>query len=444
MNTTTRPGPLLRSGHPREYKGLGVVGRPVFSAAQQMRSTIRRRIGPEAADLLAIPQISESGEDVDWYAPFEGAVVPWSAATAEERDQALAHLQRARGEFAAQGDRELADGASGDRELFARMLPLSLQIPDDEHIYLVDGRPVVTFWGFQPQTAPADYDVIRDLNIAPRATIQPQQVAAEPVMAVPPRPRPWWWWLLWLLLLLLLLALLLFGLRGCGVAVPGLPLPGIDVTAPTIDPPGTTVPGVVVPGGTVPGIVVPGVAVPGGTGPAAAPLGTVPPDQAAPDGTTPPTQAPKAEDGKAEPPKPPQPPEDKGTPKADDAKAPPPLTIPPEAVKSGSTDFLNGHWRSRTGLIDSETGRPIDMEYEFKDGKGTATVERSDGVKCSAPTQAVMQGGKLVIEQTSEAKCPDGKSFEQSKVECSPGPTGQANCKGVNAGGGGYHVQIGK
>ena len=81
-------GALLRSGSLQEFNVLGVEGQPVHSAALQLREAIRLKIGREAADCLAIPQKNESGDRIDWYAPFEGDVVPWSAAVSEERDSA--------------------------------------------------------------------------------------------------------------------------------------------------------------------------------------------------------------------------------------------------------------------------------------------------------------------------------------------------------------------
>ncbi|MFA7431175.1 MAG: SrfA family protein [Rhodospirillaceae bacterium] len=451
-------GPLLRSGHPRAYKGLGVLGRPVFSAAQQMRATIRRKLGPDVADILAIPQSSEAGDSVSWYAPFEGRVVPWSSASPEERADATRQVQEVRAQLAALSAQELATNPTGDRELFGRMLPLLLQIPDDTHVHLVGGRPVLTFWGFQPEGAPADYDIIRDLSPVAAVAMQPA-VPPEPATAPVPVPmagRPWWAWLLWLLFLLLLLALLLFGLRGCGVAVPGLALPSLSPSveppsAPRIDLPhpdiraperAVPVPGAVVPSGALPSGALPNGALPDAVPPGPAPEPPASTDRASPDTPTS-DELPPNNPTAVVPPEVPRsdPPADAADP---GAQAPPALTIPPEAIQTGSTDFLNGHWRSSTGLVDSQTGRPIDVEYDFQDGKGTATIERSDGVRCTAPTEASMRGGTLVIEQTSEAACPNGDAFNRSTVECRPGADGRADCTGLNAEGGEFTVQIQK
>lgn len=51
-----------------------------------------------------------------------------------------------------------------------------------------------------------------------------------------------------------------------------------------------------------------------------------------------------------------------------------PLMIPDESNTQNSTDFLNGHWQANSGLMDDQ-GRPINLEYEFKDGKGSVRIK---------------------------------------------------------------------
>jgi hypothetical protein len=95
--------------------------------------------------------------------------------------------------------------------------------------------------------------------------------------------------------------------------------------------------------------------------------------------------------------------------------------------------------------MDSRTGKPLDVEYAFKGGKGTSTIRRSDGKHCTAPTTADMQKGALVIEQTEDVVCPDGQVFGRSRVECRSGKDGgRAECRGMHAEGGGYRVDIGR
>lgn len=444
-------GLLLRTGRLREYNALGSVGRPVYSAAPQLRALIKRTMGQDCADMLAVPQVNEAGDTIDWYAPAGSTVVPWDAATEEERAPARQAIQQAQQDFQRRSAEMLgqANGANKDMEVFARLLPFATQIPDESHIHLVDGRPVITFWGFTRLNAAPEADVVRDLALRP-AMAAP--ATAEPAAPLPvPVAQTWlqrWWWLLPLLFLLLLL-LLLFGLRGFTALMEHPTVPVV----PTEEPPKTEVPhgtlppvGVVpqigVPQVGVPGVLVPGATIPDGTAPRSG-AGIVVPPGSLPESTSPKPDGIIDKPPATDPTKPPALNADKTQPPTKPAvPPPPPLTLPDKAMKDGTTDFLNGQWRSRTGLMDSQTGRPLEVEYDFKDGKGTATILRSDGTKCPAPVEAAIQGGKLMLNQTADAKCADGQVFDQSRVECRPGKDGKAECRGVHADGGGYSVEI--
>jgi hypothetical protein len=121
-----------------------------------------------------------------------------------------------------------------------------------------------------------------------------------------------------------------------------------------------------------------------------------------------------------------------------------PLTIPRDAGATGSTDFLNGRWRSSTGLQD-EAGNPVELEYDFAGGKGTVSVRRPgpDGrpVTCSGSAGSRMQNGKLVIDQ-GDIDCPGGGSFQAGTVECVAGQGGRAECEGRNEDGSDFDVRI--
>lgn len=206
-------GPLLRTGHPSAFHPVGAVGNPVYLAASQLRSAMMRRLGPEVADAFAIPQRNESGDTIDWYAPQAGTVVPWSAASPEERanakDQLLAIRERV-DELA----REMAAATHSERQAFGRLLEQVTVFPDEEHVYLVDDRPVLTFWGFYKNEAVVGSDPLLEL---------------EPLAAQDGRRRglPWWLWLLPLLLLLAAAAVFL-SMRGCATQPEG----PVDTTEP--------------------------------------------------------------------------------------------------------------------------------------------------------------------------------------------------------------------
>lgn len=156
-------GPLLRSGSLIAYHPLGAVGHPVYLAAAQLRAAIARRLGAEAADTFAIPQRSEDGDTIDWYAPKPGRVVPWTVAGADERALAQAQLLQTRERIEDLG-RTMQGEADPERQVFGRLLAHVTNFPDEEHIYLVEGRPVVTFWGFVRDRAAVGLDPLVNLD----------------------------------------------------------------------------------------------------------------------------------------------------------------------------------------------------------------------------------------------------------------------------------------
>lgn len=193
-------GALLKSARLTYYHAVGAVGNPVYLAASQLRAAIARRLGPEVADVFAVPQRNEDGDTVDWYAPKPGTVVPWSAATESERDQARQQLLEVRERIETLA-RAMQAETLPERQVFGRLLAQMVQFPDDQDVHLVDGRPVLTFWGFVKDKAAVGSDPLRNLD---RHRVTP----------LAPARRPWWHWLLLALLLLLLLISLLWALRA--------------------------------------------------------------------------------------------------------------------------------------------------------------------------------------------------------------------------------------
>jgi hypothetical protein len=435
-------GNLLVSGNPQHFKAIGEGGQPVYAVAFQLREAIRLKAGASTANCLAIPQSNQHGSMVDWYAPLEGDVVPWSAASSQEREHALARLDAAHRTLESAIEKmRLAEAkdVQAEREINT-VLPLMRKVfyfPDPQFIYLVNGEPVIAFWGFHTQSA--------GLPVDPFVSLRPVSVTpAAPAVAALSEParRSWWWWLL---LLLLLLLLLFFLWRSCAPVTP-LPsssssLPGLSTQ--TVNPPllpgQPTVPvdstvrpvpdGLIDRGvstvrrwwsGSDPGV---GVSVPAAgadltsrneaSGSSTADLnspvpgGDVATNSQAPDAGAPVAQSPTAESSTAEPPAapivppltPPQTPS-QDAPQSTQQVTPPPLvappdlaanqpgsgnspgaqppgrpmTIPQQAINSGDTRFLDGSWTAGTGIQDAKTGKPLRIEYDFSQGKGQGKV----------------------------------------------------------------------
>lgn len=441
-------GPLLRTGSLRDFCMLGISGTSLFSTALQMRSTIRRQIGDDVASLMAIPQIRADGVTIDWYAPAGSRVIPWSAATLQEQQAVLPGLQSARHRVLSHAGL-LADrpALSRDLELFARLLPFALFIPDETHIYLVDGQPVVTFWGFSPLAVPGGRDVLTGLSLSPAQTPIASVPTAQPARFGWPR---WLWFLLAVPLVLLFLLLLIWFMRWWALSLPeeqrdllpswllGTVLEEQHSIIPFLPPRQAIV-------------------IDGTSGKAVA----LDPEQGDVTATSPPSESELPDKGQGD-----SPPESSPTDRADETdksgsspeegSSPPSVSldeassgakalhIPPDALQSGQTDFLNGTWRSHTGLVDGATSLPLDVEYSFDKGVGTMTIRRGDGVVCTGPGNARMNQGRLHIDQAESVRCPDGREFAPSQVVCDRDTNGKARCQGVNPDGAQYHVDIGR
>lgn len=185
---------LLRSGDIKNYSPLGQDGQAVYTVATQLRNAIRLRRGKMFADYLAIPQRNDAGNIIDWYVPFESDnsdtsynIVPWTSATDEEKEKALIELDVFKSNILELGQ-ELAQSNTlkGDQLLFSRLLysPDSneteqlkaIRFPNEEHIYLVNDRPVITFWGFteKNQTIYGDpFFCLRPISSFPKTNIEP-------------------------------------------------------------------------------------------------------------------------------------------------------------------------------------------------------------------------------------------------------------------------------
>jgi hypothetical protein len=124
-----------------------------------------------------------------------------------------------------------------------------------------------------------------------------------------------------------------------------------------------------------------------------------------------------------------------------------PIELPADAGagKSGPADFMQGQWRSQTGLRASGSNAPATIGYQFdKQGKGTTTLKLGNGVTCSGASAATTAGGKLTIQDQGGLTCSDGSNFQGSTVECSKGSDGKTRCVGRYPNGQTYDILLGQ
>jgi len=439
---------FLRSGSLDDIQALGENGQPVYASALQIRETLRLRKQQSIADVLAIPQPNEAGDRIDWYSPIAGKVTSWLSASDSERASAITQLEQCRAAVQTLCQAALKSTKPG-QQLFGTLLAKAIQFPDQNHVYLVDGRPVLTFWGFvhldkksridaldclrppvfKPETSLVDLPLptIKRteplpplVEPKPRVEVKPQPEAAPAAAAKSPANRGWlrFWWLIPGAALAATLVMQFTGaFAPAEHPAPVAPAVAEKRALPASDAPVVTAKAI------EPKPVVEDKVEDKPAAVAATPAPQVIPAKAtelplAPAVATPPLVEPAPAPAPAA--ATPAAPEDKNA-----------LTMPSDAVKVGSTKFLNGNWRVVLDIKTPVTGKPPSLKYQIKNGKGTAKIQYGDGMSCKADVSAgLMSSGNLVINSRFKAKCSDGSRYQMPEIVCTQPLNGTADCKG--------------
>ncbi|MGE4799824.1 SrfA family protein [Yersinia hibernica] len=419
---------FLRSGSLDDILALGENGQPVYACALQIREALRLKQQQHIADCLAIPQLNEQGDRIDWYTPIAGKVTSWLAASTTERKSAIKQLSACLSS-ANELCQRAQESDNAAQRLLGVLLAKAMQFPDQNHVYLVAGKPVLTFWGFvsqdqktrsdpldclrqtaeaieptfTPLSAPALAPVTAAVEPAPQADIAPAIPVTTVITSAAPlsteKPRARWWRLSWILPALALIIALIVqfsgGMPETALAAPepkpaaenkAEPAPAGPETAPVLSRPARKI---------IPPTIAP----------------QLPLDNAT---VTPPTPA------VAEP-----------VVELSATQLKSALILPPDAVKVGSTTFLNGHWRVSPDIKAAQTGRAPSLKYQIKQGKGTVKITHGDNVTCQANiTAGLMKSGNLVINSRYRAQCSDGSKYQMPEIVCKQGVSGIADCKG--------------
>ena len=211
---------------------LGVRGDPLHAVAGQLLSVIRRRLGEGPADLLAEPQLRETGDGIDWYAARSGEVRRFADLDETERASVLRTVDSHLDSIRSLGGQLRASSASEEARLIGRSLELATSRPSDDFIYVVDGQPVIAAWGYEADAA-ASLQAFAPPPV-PMPTRAAPMLASAPAALLPARLgwAPWLSALLFGLLLLLLLLITSWLLRACAPVDPTLNLATMETPAP--------------------------------------------------------------------------------------------------------------------------------------------------------------------------------------------------------------------
>ncbi|PXH04546.1 ssrAB-activated protein [Citrobacter freundii] len=416
---------LLRSGNLDDYQAVGGGGQAVFDSALQIRETLRLRKQQAMVDCLAIPQINDNGDRVDWYSPIEGKAVAWKAADEEARFRALRYLGSTLENAAALSRKSLQSGKTS-LQLFGSLLEKVIQFPGENHVFLVDGKPVITFWGFVNLNENPRDDVLDCLRLA---DIPPVVTVAEPEQEeeIPPgitfaeADAP------------LLTPVVELAKRAEPEPEPE-PQPPVIVNEPEVTPPlAQEKPARRLPLWSLP---VAAVIIAAIVGPLLWKQQTTQPVPAAAavevakiDMAPLPALASALPLHRAE-----------VTPAAKKEK---PVegpvviaAIPKDALvmdanqmKAGTTRFLNGNWRVMVDVKDPVSGKAPSLRYQIQANKGTARVVHGDNIVCRAEIfSGLHQSGELMIKSRGNARCTDGSRYPMPEITCKAGTNDVAAC----------------
>jgi hypothetical protein len=124
---------------------------------------------------------------------------------------------------------------------------------------------------------------------------------------------------------------------------------------------------------------------------------------------------------------------------------PEPLVFPPDAIETGSTDFLTGRWQaSSDDLVDSDTKRPISLAFDLDQGAGDVTITEQSGAVCRAPVDAAFDGETLTLTPRGAIPCPNRAPFYGVTVTCRPSTDRRAVCTGSFPNGKVFRVDLGR
>ncbi len=213
---------------------LGVRGEPLHAVAGQLLAVIRRRLGDGPADLLADPQLRETGDGIDWYAARGGDVRRFADLDEGERTRILQTVDRHLDAIRSLGTQLQQSQTSEEARLIGRSLELSTRRPSDDFIFVVGGEPVIVAWGYEADAAASLQTLPTALVPHVRAPMPAPVFASAPAALLPARLgwAPWLSALLFGLLLLLLLLLTSWLLRACVPVDPSVNVATIETPAP--------------------------------------------------------------------------------------------------------------------------------------------------------------------------------------------------------------------
>lgn len=177
---------LLKSDSFEGVREAGGFGQPLHALYPQIRAVLASELEPDAALLLAEPVVDRARNRIDWYTQGDPDHQPaaLSELPDEERRSILARVEELLGRGRELAERYAASDDSRRMQLGA-ILRTVLAAPAETELFRVDGRPVVTGWGFAPDRPWEAPDGSARPPTPSKGSTEPARDVAVPEIAIP-------------------------------------------------------------------------------------------------------------------------------------------------------------------------------------------------------------------------------------------------------------------
>lgn len=122
----------------------------IFSQHNTLTTLIKKHLSPVIASIFATPTEMENSDEIEWNSELKGQPLSLSSLPEEEQQQVKKLLHDRISAITRLADK-LADNNPDSKQL-QPLLKQALHYPGDSAVYVVNGQPVLTFWGIADKT----------------------------------------------------------------------------------------------------------------------------------------------------------------------------------------------------------------------------------------------------------------------------------------------------
>ena len=147
-----------------------------FSQYQRLVTLVKKHLSPVTASVFAQPVLQDDSDYVEWYSDLQGQPEPLLSLPENQQLKAKELLTN-RLDSVSKLAEQLPQLEPGSTEL-QTILQKAVQYPGDKAVYVINGQPVIIFWGVADPTSPSAHAPITNIvdpdTVAPTAKKTPR------------------------------------------------------------------------------------------------------------------------------------------------------------------------------------------------------------------------------------------------------------------------------